>query len=247
MKMATTDNNKKVILKLWNKYKNYVRTVNQNENFDLERSVISFVKTLPILPSSRRTYLHYLLGRMGRSPRWRALDEGRVLRPGLRLREFYRETQAVSPKQSRPADIQQLLYGPIPNDLRTHLLLCFLLAARLGDYVANLNSLKWDGKILSIFLRSHKTVGTIGPKTISVEVDRAIAPFVALPVQPTSQATLAAALKTIHLTQHSLRRGAVAYYDQKGWPPSAIRSLTLHTHPTSFLRYLSTVTGRVYE
>ena len=218
--------------------------------FDLEKTVLAYVGSLGIKLSSQRTYAHWILGQMARSAAWRALDEGRVLMPALRLRELYRRARAVPPKQSPAATIAQLKV--LPEPARSHLLAAFALCARLGDYVKNAHTVvliradRGAAPRLQASFATHKTVGVIGPKDLSVDLTPELAAMIRWPPpgKLPSLEMLRGALASQGLAQHSIRRGGVQYLISKHYPEDYIMRLTLHMSLKNYYRYVNTLTTR---
>lgn len=201
---------------------------------------MGFVRSRGVRLSSQRTYANWLLGQMARRQSWRALDEGRILKAGLLLQDLRREANRVAPRQCKPALVETLLRTA--TAVRAHLLGCFLLCARLGDFVRNARTLRARHGTLAMDYAVHKTVGVIGPKKVSLVVPEDLRPYMIFPRTRPSLQTLQQALKDLGLSQHSLRRGGVQYWKAQGKTDTEIAQLTLHVSHKNYLRYISTIT-----
>ena len=239
MRGATKTAREKFIRKLWKKFLTYTKN-RKLKYVDIQEMVLNYVQSLNVQMSTKRTYLHHILGCMGRRQQWWDIDRAGILRKDLMLRDFYRKVTAVAPLQSDPARIADL--QRLAEPARSHLTCCLLLCGRLGDYSRNIDRVVVNAEKVTIEWLQHKTVGLIGPKKVSVPLPKTLGFRLKLmPLGPTPLETLKATLQSVGLKAHSLRRGGVAYYRSLGLRDSVIMKITLHTSWTYYFRYISTI------
>lgn len=223
------------------KYKLFLREKNiTSSTFDIETTVLQFVKQTKLKLSSQKTYLNWILGAMGRDKRWRALDTQRVLHPGMQLRDFYRDVaEHAAPTQAIPATLEAL--SRMPEPWRSYAHAAFLLASRLADFTENVGSLKQETGRLTICYKKHKTVGIIGQKDVTVAIPPDLKIRLLQHPPHDLYRKLKLQLKQVGLAPHSLRRGGIAYHQKNGMTDASLMKLTLHVALKNYLRYVNTV------
>lgn len=211
----------------------------------LEQAVVVTIANMDVKNSTKQTYLNALLGAIGRTTWLWEYDTTHIIKKCSPVTAYQRalEKGKGPSRQATPAP-EETMRQIVESDNKTdiHLAAMFLLAARVADYINNLQTvaITGNGTTIEIQYNKHKTVGSIGRQAATAPI-----PWKGFRTawnqrnENPSPAEIDERLRHYNWTRHSIRRGGLRFWRSQGKTTEFLLALSLHTSAQQLTRYLS--------